>query len=173
MSKNEELERLEEKYNGISKELESSEDELRELLNDDVVMRYIEMKDRVEQLEFAKKQAYTSYIKYGQMICPHDIYFFRKQYKKRMMCTPEFLCLNCGKMFKGMLPESKQVINQDYIEEDSKSYFGDYDEYEFLAEEYKRLKEEDRSKEEIIEILTEEISKKHKKRAIPFRLIRK
>ena len=90
-----------------------------------------------------------------------------------MMYTPELLCLNCGKMFKGMLPESKIVINQDYVEEDARTYYGDYDEYELLAEEYRRLKSEDRSKEEIVEILTEEISKKHKKRDIPFRLIRR
>ncbi len=173
MNKDSEIKKLEEKYNVISKELESSEAELNDLLKDDVVMRYLVLKDKVEQLRFAKNQAYSSYVRFEQKVCPHEVYFFRKQYKKRMMYTPEFLCLNCGKMVKGMLPESKIVINQDHIEEDSRTYFGDYEEYELLAEEYKRLKEEDRSKEEIVEILTEEISKKHKKRDIPFRLIRK
>ena len=173
MNKDSELKRLEEKYNCISNELEVSESELEELSNDDIVIRYLSLKEKVEQLKFARNQAYISCIKYSQSICPHDIYFFRKQYKKRMMYTPELLCLNCGKMFRGMLPESKIVINQDYVEEDSRTYFGDYEEYEFLADEYRRLKEEDKSKEEIVEILTEEISKKHQKRAIPFRLIRK
>ena len=173
MGNQEELKKLEERYNGISSELESKESELINLLNDDVVKRYVDLNERVEELKTLKKQAYSSYILQSQLICPHEAYFFRRQFKRRMLYLPELLCLNCGKMYRGFLLEGKPVINEDYIEENDNAYLGDYDEFEELSIKYKQLKEEGLSTEEVCDILKKDIASKREKSSTPFKLIRK
>ncbi len=145
----------------IGYSLELKRQELNNIKNNEIVRKYMILKDRIKGLEEEDSRIKNKMISLEQKICDHRFLYLISYplYSKRYM--PCFYCIGCQKTITGTLEDNQICINENYLEKQNDRYTGTLEEYRNLRSEYLLMKNDNYKDEEIKEELIKNVDKKH------------
>ena len=163
------------KYRNLHSQLKYSIDNKKQELNgikgNEIVRKYINLNNRIEELELEDIEIKNNIKLLEQEICDHNILYLMSYQTYSFQYNPCFYCVECKKSMTGMLEKNQTCINEEYLERDVTNYSGSLDEYKMIRSEYKRLFDEGYTIEEIIVKLQKRLKKLHSNKGTKVRLL--